>query len=367
ERAEFLRVACAGHDAIRAEVESLLAQDPSAEGFLRAGALDLAAQLADGREDQTLIGKQVGAYYVTSLLGAGGMGEVYRARDKKLGREVAIKVLPAIFAADPGRLSRFAREARLLAALNHPHIAAIYGFEESAPSTGSGQAGLRALVLELVEGPTLQEILAQRGGLPLAEALPLARQIAEALEAAHAKGIVHRDLKPANVKVTPESVVKVLDFGLAKVWEGQSRAIDWSHPPTATSINTREGAVLGTAAYMSPEQARGKPIDKRTDIWAFGCVLFEMLAGKPPFPGSTLSDTITWVLEREPDWRALPAATPSGIRKLLRRCLQKDADERLSDLAAARRDIDACLASPFRVLRAIAESIGRRLSRPVAR
>jgi serine/threonine protein kinase len=266
------------------------------------------------------------------------MGEVYRARDGKLGREVAIKVLPAEFATDADRLARFEREARALAALNHPNIAAIYGLEDAA--------GTRFLVLELVPGETLAERLAA-GPLPVEEAFVLCRQIAEALETAHASGIVHRDLKPANIKVTPSGKVKVLDFGLAKAFGAESApARDLSHSPTVTSGGTRQGIVLGTAAYMSPEQARGKPVDRRTDVWSFGCVLFETLSGRKPFDGETVSDIMVSVLSREPDWSALPAATPVRIRELLRRCLRKDPERRLHDVADARIEIEDAADEP---------------------
>ena len=229
------------------------------------------------------------------------MGEVYRARDTRLGRDVAIKVVANVFLSDPERLARFEREARVLATLNHPHIGAIYGLEEAD--------GVRGLVLELVEGATLAERLAS-GPLPIQEALTVARQIAEALEAAHEKGIIHRDLKPANIKITPDGTVKVLDFGLAKVFAREGSGNDASATPSITIEETREGVIAGTAAYMSPEQARGKAVDKRTDIWAFGCVLYEMLTARPAFRGETVSDTIAGILEREPDWSALPAQTP---------------------------------------------------------
>jgi len=250
-----------------------------------------------------MIGQNLSHYLVEEELGKGGMGVVYRATDGKLGRQVAIKVLPESFAQDPERLARFEREARMLAALNHPNIAAIHGIEEDQ--------GRRFLVLELVPGKTLE------GPLPVEEALRVARQIAEALEAAHEKGIVHRDLKPANIKITPEGKVKVLDFGLAKT-VGVS-----SSDATLTVEATREGTVMGTAGYMSPEQARGAPTDKRTDIWAFGCVLYEMLAGRKAFPGKTISDFIAAVLTGEPDWDALPASTPPNVQALLRRCLRR--------------------------------------------
>jgi Tol biopolymer transport system component len=271
----------------------------------------------------SMSGTQFGPYRVDALLGAGGMGEVYRARDTRLGRDVALKVLPESFAHDVDRRVRFEREARLLAAVSHPHIASIHGVEEAG--------GIVALVLEMVEGPTLADRL-ERGPLPQAEALTIARQIAEAVDAAHEKGIIHRDLKPANIKLAPDRGVKVLDFGLAKAFEGDHAAADLSHMPTVTAPGTRDGAILGTVAYMSPEQARGQPVDKRTDIWAFGCVLYEMLTGRLTFAGKTFSDTIVAVLEREPDWQALPESTPPHIRRLLRRCLDKDPRRRFRDI-----------------------------------
>jgi len=272
-------------------------------------------------------GARIGPYEVVAPLGAGGMGEVWRARDPRLGRDVALKVLPHDVAADPERMARFAREAQLLASLNHANIAAIYGLEEAG--------GTRALVLELVEGPTLAERLAA-GALPLDEALPMARQIAEALEAAHEKGIVHRDLKPANIKLTTGGQVKVLDFGLAKALLGDMTAPDASRSPTLTAAATRAGVILGTAAYMSPEQARGKEVDRRADIWAFGCVLYEMVTGRAAFGGETVSDIIAAVLRAEPDAAALPPDLPPAVRELLRRCLQKDPRVRLRDIGDAR-------------------------------
>jgi serine/threonine protein kinase/Tol biopolymer transport system component len=274
---------------------------------------------------------RLGPYEVTVQIGAGGMGEVYRARDTRLGRDVAIKVLPQIFAADGGRLARFEREAQLLAALNHPNIAQIHGLEESA--------GVRALVMELVEGVTLAERLTRP--IPIDEGLAIARQIANALEAAHDRGIVHRDLKPANIKVTPAGVVKVLDFGLATSRADTSNS-DLSRSPTML-MPTVEGVVLGTAPYMSPEQARGRPVDKRADIWAFGCVLFEMLTGTRAFHGGSTSDVLASILHQEPDWRSLPNRTPRAIRRLLRRCLAKDCNERLHDIADARLEITDAL------------------------
>jgi len=271
---------------------------------------------------------RLGPYELTSSLGAGGMGEVYRARDTRLGRDVALKVLPDAFARDPDRLARFTREAQLLASLNHPHIAAIYGIEEAGET--------HALVLELVEGPTLADLIAH-GPIPLEDAWPMARQIAEALEAAHDQGIVHRDLKPLNIKVRADGSVKVLDFGLAKALEGDTTAAAIGNSPTITSpAATRAGVVMGTAAYMSPEQARGRTADKRTDVWAFGCVLFEMLTGRRAFGGDEIADTLAAVLRGEPDWPALPATVPASVASLLRRCLQKDRSARLRDIADAR-------------------------------
>ncbi|HEY6510144.1 MAG TPA: serine/threonine-protein kinase, partial [Vicinamibacterales bacterium] len=274
-------------------------------------------------------GTRLGIYEVHSLLGVGGMGEVYRARDTRLGRDVAIKILPRVFTSDPSRLGRFEREARVLASLNHPNIAGIHGVEESDD--------VRGLVLELVEGETLADRIARRPALPLAESMAIARQIADALDATHEKGITHRDLKPANVKITPDGVVKVLDFGLATP-PADSVATDGS---TATWHHTREGAVVGTAAYMSPEQARGQSVDKRTDVWAFGCVLYEMLAGRPAFRGPTISDTVVAILDREPAWDALPASTPPNIRRLLGRLLEKDQRRRLRDIGDALVEFDS--------------------------
>ncbi len=285
-----------------------------------------------------MIGRTLGHYHVVEKIGAGGMGEVYRARDAKLAREVAIKVLPQAFAGDPERLGRFEQEARLLASLNHPNIATIHGLEESE--------GQRFLVLELVPGKTLAERLAA-GPLPLEETLGLCHQIAEALEAAHQKGIIHRDLKPSNIKVTPEGKVKVLDFGLAKAFGPEGAATNLSSSPTATYSGSREGVILGTAAYMSPEQTRGKPLDKRTDIWSFGCVLYEALTGKQPFSGETVSDTLAAILKADPDWSALPANTPPLVRDVLRRSLQKEPARRLHDIADARLELDEALAAPL--------------------
>ncbi len=277
---------------------------------------------------------RLGPYEIVALLGAGGMGEVYRAKDSRLERDVAIKVLPASLARDLERVARFQREAKLLASLNHPNIAAIHGFEEVE--------GKRMLVMELVEGATLAAQLHDRA-LPIEEALHIARQIAEALEAAHERGIIHRDLKPANVKITHDGTAKVLDFGLAKAMSEESSATDTANSPTITALHTRPGVVLGTAAYMSPEQARGKPVDKRTDIWSFGCVLYECLAGRRPFQGETTSDIMAQILEREPDWTELPDATPPSVRQLLHRSLVKDRRKRLRDAGDAALELEEIL------------------------
>jgi eukaryotic-like serine/threonine-protein kinase len=282
-------------------------------------------------------GTKLGPYEIVAPLGAGGMGEVYRARDTKLGRDVALKLLPPLFTADADRVARFEREARLLASLNHPHIGAIYGFEDGG--------NVPALVLELVDGDTL-DVRVRRGPLPVSEALAVAQQIADALDAAHRSGIIHRDLKPSNIKITPDGGVKVLDFGLAKALSAEGSAPDLSKSPTITANATIAGVVLGTAAYMSPEQARGQPVDKRTDIWAFGCVLFEMLTGSSAFARETVTDTIVAVVGAEPQWKSLPPDTPGSIRRLLTRCLQKDARRRLHDIADARIEIEDAMATP---------------------
>ena len=296
------------------------------------------------------VGGRLGPYDVVSRIGAGGMGEVYRARDTKLHREVALKVLPEAFARDPDRLARFEREAQLLASLNHPNIAAIYGFEE-------GQGAVPALVLELVDGPTLADRILQ-GPIPLDEALPIARQIADALEAAHDHGVIHRDLKPANVKLRPDGAVKVLEVGLAKaiegasgtgkadVFDGSRGALGITQSPTLSLHATQAGIILGTAAYMSPEQASGKAVDRRCDLWAFGAVLFEMLSAHPPFTGETVPHVLAAVLKTDPDWARLPSDMPQQIRRLLRRCLEKDRKRRLDSAAAAGLEIDDALAHP---------------------
>ncbi len=290
-------------------------------------------------------GTRVGPYEIVDRIGAGGMGEVHLARDTKLGRDVALKILPRAFTTDPERLSRFEREARLLATLNHPNIAAIYGLE-SVPADSAAGAASPAIVMELVAGTTLDEYMAtlpSSGPGRIRTALDVARQIADALDAAHERGVVHRDIKPANVKITGDGVVKVLDFGLAKS-QVDAASSDLANSPTITVEGTRDGVVLGTATYMSPEQARGRAVDKRTDIWSFGCVLYEMLAGTRPFAGETTSDVIAKILETTPDMARLPAELSPGVKRLLQRCLEKDVRRRLRDIADARADIEDELA-----------------------
>jgi len=281
-------------------------------------------------------GQILAHYRLIEKIGEGGMGVVWKALDPTLDREVAIKFLPEGFARDPDRLARFEREAKLLASLNHPFIATVYGLHE--------HDGIRFIAMEFVPGETLADRL-ERGALPLDDGLELARQIADALEAAHEHGVIHRDLKPANIRVTADGIAKVLDFGLAKSM-AEPAAADATSAPTATSGGTAAGVILGTAPYMSPEQARGKPLDRRTDIWSFGCVLYEMLGGKRCFGGETISDTLAQILEREPDWKVVPAGTPTVIRGLLQRCLQKDPRRRLRDVGEARIAIEERLADP---------------------
>jgi Tol biopolymer transport system component len=283
-------------------------------------------------------GTRLGTYEVVAPIAAGGMGEVYQAHDTKLGREVAIKVLPEAFAHDPERLSRFQREAKMLASLNHPNIATIHGLEQSG--------GTSYLVMELVSGETLADRVRRDGPIPIEEALAIAKQIAEALEAAHEKNIIHRDLKPANVKLTTEGKVKVLDFGLAKAFEGDTTTGDIGNSPTLIAAATMQGVILGTAAYMSPEQARGKAVDKRTDIWAFGCVLYELLSGKHAFDGEDTTEILAAVVKTEPDWIRLPTTTPPAVCILLKRCLQKDKTLRLQAAGDARIEIHEALAAP---------------------
>ena len=325
EREALFARACPDDPELRREVESLLAQASS--GVIDAPLDALVAALAAPSEPRLAPGSSFGPYRIEQLLDVGGMGEVYRARDTTLGREVALKIFPRDFTRDPNRLARFDREARVLAALNHPHIAVIHGIVDVE--------GGRGLVLELVEGETLADRI-QRGAVSADDAVTIARQIAEALDAAHEKGIIHRDLKPANVKIARDGAVKVLDFGLAKA------TTDLPSSRVAAGV-TQEGTILGTAAYMSPEQARGQAVDKRTDIWAFGCVLFEMLTGRVAFPGETVSDTIAAILEREPDWAALPATTPPIVARLLHRSLEKDTKRRLRDIGDARAELEDAL------------------------
>jgi serine/threonine-protein kinase len=277
-----------------------------------------------------LVGQTIAHYRVEEKIGEGGMGEVYLAHDTKLNRDVALKILPQVFALDSQRMARFEREAQVLASLNHPHVAQIYGLEDSDD--------VHALVLELVEGETLAERL-EKGPIPVEEALKIAIQITEGLEAAHEQGIIHRDLKPANIKITPDETVKILDFGLAKAMEGEAPVSDLSHSPTITHEATQAGVILGTAAYMSPEQARGKQVDKRSDVWAFGCVLFEMLTGRKAFAGDNITDVIASIVKEEPDWELLPTSISWRIRELLSRCIQKDPHERLRDIGDARIEI----------------------------
>ena len=279
-------------------------------------------------------GTHVGPYEITGAIGAGGMGEVYRAHDPKLGRDVAIKVLPEAFARDADRMARFQREAKVLASLSHPNIATIYGLEDSGST--------RALVMELVEGPTLTERI-KAGPIPVDEAVRIAKQIADALEYAHERGIIHRDLKPANVKVTNDDAVKVLDFGLAKALGNDPSSIDISTSPTISRMATQPGVLLGTAAYMSPEQAKAKPVDRRADIWSFGCVLYEMLTGKMAFSGETVTDTLAAVVMKDPDWSQLPPKTPMRVRVLLQRCLQRDVRQRLQAMGDARISLEEVL------------------------
>ncbi|PYS08429.1 MAG: hypothetical protein DMG17_28965 [Acidobacteria bacterium] len=297
-----------------------------------------------------MIGTKLAHYEITAHLGTGGMGEVYQATDTKLGRSVAVKFLPEAFSHDSERVARFAREARVLASLNHPNIAAIHGLEESG--------GRKFLVMELVAGETLAERIA-RGAIPLDESLAVAKEIAEALEVAHDKGVVHRDLKPANVKITPEGRVKVLDFGLAKMWESSSddAAAAASNSPTRID-GTTPGVILGTAGYMSPEQARGRNVDRSADVWALACVTYEMLTGRPAFDGETITDILGAIVRADPDWNALPSTTPVHIRRLLQRCLQKDSRRRLRDAGAVRLEVQDILDDPSAAMTAKAARPG---------
>src|SRR5829696_4675257 len=332
-RLAFIADACPDDRAMQHEISVLLQDAASDAGLLGASGIMGAAQVAAGTTATAMVGRSLGGYSLQALLGAGGMGEVYRARDATLQREVAIKILPRAFTSDPAWLARFEREARMLAALNHPNICAIHGFEEAD--------GIRFLILELVEGETL----ATKVPLPLGEALTIARQIAGALEAAHDKRIVHRDLKPANITITADGVVKVLDFGLAKSVGGDGSSPELTNAPGAIRGGGAEGAVIGTAAYMSPEQARGLPVDKRTDIWAFGCVAYEMLTGRKAFHGDTVTDCLAAILSQDPDWTALTPSSPPTVVTLIKRCLEKDAQRRLADIGEARRELEEVLAT----------------------
>ena len=331
ERSALLAERCGTDDELRRAVEGLLAQPESAAAFFSNPPFRAAMPTMGGVDAVILTGRRLGVFQVYERLGVGGMGEVYRARDTRLGRDVAIKILPSALSADPDRMARFEREARALAALNHPNIAIIHGIEESG--------GIRALVMELVPGATLAERIG-RAAVPAAEAIGIAQQIADALEAAHDKGIVHRDLKPANIQIRPDGSVKVLDFGLAKAM-GDAEGVDLTQVPTMTVDHTRDGLIVGTPAYMSPEQARGLPVDKRTDIWAFGCVLYEMLTGRAAFQRDTVADTLAAVVQSDADWSRLPANIHSGVRRLLGRCLERDPKRRLRDIGDARLDLDA--------------------------
>jgi len=340
QRAAFLAARCADRPELRAQIEAMLRAHAEGANALNVSGVSAPSVLTPG--------SRLGAYEILGTLGAGGMGEVYRARDTKLHRNVAIKILPAAFMADADRVARFEREARVLAALNHPNIAAIYGIEDGEVVVSGFSRTIRALVLELIEGDTLADRIA-RGPIPVTDALGIARQIAEGLEAAHEKSIVHRDLKPANIKLTPTGTVKVLDFGLAKLTQASGlgpQGPGLTASPTITVDRTHSGLITGTPAYMSPEQARGQAVDKRTDIWAFGCVFYEMLTSRRAFQGDTFSDTIAAVLEREPDWLALPTSTPPTLRHLLRRCLKKEPKDRLHDVADARIEIEDAISRP---------------------
>ena len=351
-RPQFVRDACGKDERLRHELESLLGYAPAASRFLETPA----GRVASGAppDEPSITGRRLGPYTVIARLGAGGMGEVYRARDSRLDRDVAIKILPRHLTSSPERRARFAREARLLATLNHPYIGAIYGVEEIDDET--------ALVLELVEGPTLADRLGH-GPLAVVDAVTLGRQITEALDAAHAKGIVHRDLKPANIilqgtdargRVTSDTRVKILDFGLARPVAIEGATV--TDHPVESIDRTAEGRILGTPAYMSPEQARGLAVDKRTDVWAFGCVLFEMLSGRRAFEGDTMTDTLARILEHEPDW-SLVARTPPAVGKVLRRCLQKDPVRRMRDIGDARAELEDALSEPADVGAPVARSV----------
>jgi Tol biopolymer transport system component len=333
QRSPFLDQQHALDSGMRRTIDALLEHDAAADCFLDRPAIEMATDWEPGEPPATLSGRSIGRFEVLELIGSGGMGHVYRARDRTLQRDVALKVLPAEVMLDADRLARFRREAQVLATLNHPNIAAIHGFEEAAD--------VQALVLELVEGLTLADVIA-RGPIAFEEALPLARQIVDALEAAHEQGVVHRDLKPANIKVRVDGTVKVLDFGLAKMLDGVGSNADPSNvsPGITNQAAIHMGRLLGTPAYMSPERVKGAAADKRSDVWAFGCVLFEMLTGKRAFGGETVADTLTAVLRDAPDWTAWPDAVPIHVRALVEECLQKNRSQRIADLSTARFVID---------------------------
>ena len=339
ERMAFLDEQCAEDRVLRRELDRLLAAHEGAKDFMSSPAWELAADaLGPMSSELVQVARRIGSYEVLGALGVGAMGEVYRAHDTRLNRDVALKILPERFVLAADRLARFRREAQILATLNHPNIGAIYGLEESGHT--------HALVLELVDGLTLADRIS-RGSIPVDEALAIARQIAEALEAAHEHGIIHRDLKPANIKIRADGTVKVLDFGLAKALHAESSDQNLSTLSTAGSLDdTRDGVILGTAAYIAPDQARGKPADRRADIWALGCVLYEMLTGRRAFSGEDVSATLSAVVTREPDWDALPGNTPPQIRRLLQRCLAKDRKARVSDASIARIEIDDAVRTP---------------------
>jgi serine/threonine-protein kinase len=335
DREAFLCDACGGDDAVRQEIETVLANLPRAEMFLEQPLAEVAAQMLEGTPDPVLTGLKLNALTIGPLIGAGGMGQVYRARDAELDRDVAVKVLLPEFARDADAVARFAREARVLATLNHPNIAQIHGLEKSDATT--------AIVMELIDGETLTERIGH-GPAAVSDMLPVARQIAEALEAAHDHGVIHRDLKPGNIKIKADGTVKVLDFGLAKSIQQTPPEAD--APVISADPSTMPGMILGTTAYMAPEQARQKPVDRRVDIWALGCVMFEMLTAQPAFTGETPSDVLVRIIEHEPDWQALPATTPPAIRRLLHRCLEKSARHRLDSAAVVRLELDEAARQP---------------------
>jgi len=348
DRAAFLAERCVGRPSLLAEVEALLRTHDEAASTLEVPPVPPRKRLT--------LGTRLGVYEVTAQIGEGGMGQVYRATDTKLKRQVAIKILPPSLAADPDRLARFQREAEVLASLNHPNIAIIHGLEDAD--------GIKALVMELIEGEDLSQRIA-RGAVPLDEALPIAKQVAEALEAAHELGIIHRDLKPTNIKVRPDGMVKVLDFGLAKAMKatGGMAASPSMAPTLTTPTMTRAGMILGTAAYMSPEQARGKVIDKRADMWAFGCVLYEMLTGKRAFPGEDITDTLAAVVKLNRNWDAVGGDVPARVRQVLGMCLQKDPRQRAQAVGDVRLALEGAFETAAAHTGTPATAVARRRSR----